>query len=56
MGHKSPENNALVTAGLSPDLDAIFDNDVMVDSFLKAFQDYPGLSIHDTNDAFKFKN
>ncbi len=45
MGHKSPENNALVEAVVSPDLDAIFDNDITVDSFLKVFQKYPGLSI-----------
>ncbi len=56
VGHKSPENNALVEAGVYPNLDAIFHNDVTVDSFLKAFQDNPGLSICDTNDGFKFKN
>jgi hypothetical protein len=56
VGHKSPENNALVEAEVSPDLDAIFDNDVTVDSFLKAFQKDPGLSMCDTNDASKFKN
>jgi hypothetical protein len=56
VGHKSPENNALVKAGVSPDLDAISNNDVTMDSSLKAFQDDPGLSIHGTNDAFKFKN
>ncbi len=56
MSHKSSENNALVEAGVSPDLDAIFDDDFSVDSFLKAFQKKPGLAIRDTNDAFKFKN
>ncbi len=56
VGHKSPENNALVEVGVYPDLDAIFHDDVTVDSFLKAFQDNPGLSIRDTNDGFKFKN
>jgi hypothetical protein len=56
VGHKSPENNALLEAGVSPDLDAIFDNDVTVDSFLKAFQKDPGLSKCNTNDPFKFKN
>ncbi len=56
MGHKSPENNALVEAGVSPELDAIFKDDVTMDSFLKAFQKDPGLSICDTDDAFKFKN
>jgi hypothetical protein len=56
VGHKSPENNALVEAGFSQDLDAIFNNDVTVDLFLKAFQEDPGLSMCDTNDAFKFKN
>ncbi len=56
MGHKPPENNALVEAGVSPDLDAIFDDDVSMDSFLKAFQKDPGLAIRDTDDAFKFKN
>jgi hypothetical protein len=56
MGHKSQENNALLKAGVSPYLDAIFDDGVTVDSFLKAFQDDPGLSICDTNDAFKYKN
>jgi hypothetical protein len=56
VGHKSPENNALVKARVSPDLNAIFDDDVTVNSFLKAFQDDPGLSICNTNDAFKFKN
>ncbi len=55
-GHKSPENNALVEAGVSPDLDAIFNNDITMDSFLKAFQDNPSLCIRDTNDAFKFEN
>jgi hypothetical protein len=56
VGHKSPENNAIVKTGVSPDLDAIFDDDVTVDSFVKAFENNPGLSIHDTNDTFKFKN
>ncbi len=56
MGHKSPENNALVEAGISQNLDAIFDNDVTVDSFLKAFHKNPSLSMRDTNDVFKFKN
>jgi hypothetical protein len=28
VDHKSPENNALVEAGVSPDLDAIFNDDV----------------------------
>jgi hypothetical protein len=45
VGHKSPEYNALVEAGISQDLDAIFDDDVTVDSFLKAFQEDPGLSM-----------
>ena len=56
MGHKSPENNTLVEAGVSPDLDAIFNDDVSMDSFLKAFQKDPGLAIRNTNDTFKFKN
>ncbi len=56
VGHKSPENNALVEAGFSQDLDAIFYNDVTVDLFLKAFQKDSGLSMRDTNDAFKFRN
>jgi hypothetical protein len=56
VGHKSPENNALVEAGISQDLDAIFDDNVTVDSFFKAFQEDPGLSMRNTNDAFKFKN
>jgi hypothetical protein len=56
VGHKSSENNALVEAGVSTDLDAIFDDDLTMDSFLKAFQDDTGLSICDTDDAFKFKN
>jgi hypothetical protein len=43
VGQKSPENNSLVEVGVSPDLDAIFDNDITVDSFLKAFQKDPGL-------------
>ncbi len=54
MGHKSSENNALVEEGITQDLDAIFDNDITVDSFLKAFQKDPGLSMRNTNDAFKF--
>jgi hypothetical protein len=53
VGHKSPENNALVEA---EDLDAIFDDDVSMDSFLKAFQKDPSLAICDTGDAFKFNN
>jgi hypothetical protein len=56
VGHKSPEKYALVEVEVSPDLDAIFDNEVTVVSFLKAFQDNLGLSICDTNGAFKFKN
>ncbi len=56
MGHKSPENNALVEAGISPDLDAIYNNDVTADSFLNASQKDPGLSMRDTDGAFKFKN
>ncbi len=56
VGHKSPENNALVEAGVSSDLDAIFEDDVTVDSFLKAFQKDPSLSMRNTNDTFKFKN
>jgi hypothetical protein len=56
VGHKSPENNALVEAGIPQNLDAIFNNDVTVDLFLKAFQEDHGLSMQDTNDAFKFKN
>ncbi len=55
VGHKSPENNALVEAGFSQDLDAIFNDDLTVDLFLKAFQKDPSLSMRDTNDAFKFK-
>jgi hypothetical protein len=50
------ENYALVEAGVSPDLDAIFDDDVTVDSYLKVFQNDPSLSIFDTNDVFNFKN
>ena len=56
VGHKSPENNALVKAGISQELDVIFDNDVTVDSFIKAFQEDPGLSMRNTDDVFKFKN
>ncbi len=56
VGHKSPENNALVEVGISQDLDAIFDDDVTVDLFLKAFQEDPSLSMRNTNDTFKFKN
>jgi hypothetical protein len=56
LGHKSPGNNALVEAGVSLDVDTIFDDDNIVDSFLKVFQDNPGLSICDMDDAFKFKN
>jgi hypothetical protein len=56
VGHKSPDNNALVEAGVSPDLDAIFDDDVSMDSSIKAFQKDPGLAIRNTNDTFKFKN
>jgi hypothetical protein len=56
VGHKSPENNALVEAGISQDLDAIFDNDVTVDLFLKAFWEDPGLSMRNTNEAFKLKS
>jgi hypothetical protein len=56
VGHKSPENNALVEARISQDLDAIFNDDVPVDLFLKAFQEDPSLSMHNTNDTFKFKN
>ncbi len=56
MGHKSPGNNTLVEVGISQDLDAIFDNDVTVDSFLKAFQKDRGLSMRNTNDAFKIKS
>ncbi len=56
VGHKFPENNALVEAGVSSDLDAIFNNNVTMDSFLKAFKDNPGLSICNTKDEFKFKN
>jgi hypothetical protein len=41
VGHKSPENNSLVQLGVSPDLDAIFDNDVIMDSFIKAFENDP---------------
>ncbi len=55
MGHNSPENNALVKPRVSPDLDAIFNNGVTVDSFVKAFENKPGLSIHGTSGAFKFK-
>jgi hypothetical protein len=56
VGHKSPGNNTLVEVGISQDLDAIFDNDVTVDSFLKAFQKDRGLSMRNTNDAFKIKS
>jgi hypothetical protein len=56
VGHKSPENNALVEAEISQDLDDIFDDDVTVDSFLKAFQKDPSLSMCNNNDTFKFKN
>jgi hypothetical protein len=56
VGHKSPENDALVKTGVSPDLDAIFNDDVIMDSFVKTFETNHGLSIHGTNDAFKFKN
>jgi hypothetical protein len=53
VGHKSPENNAVVEAGISQDSDAIFDNDLTMDSFLKAFQEDPGLSMRNTDDMFK---
>ncbi len=56
VGHKSPGNNALVEPDFSQNLDAIFDNDVMVDSFLKAFQEDSGLAMRNDNDAFKFNN
>ncbi len=56
VGHKSPENNALMEAGISQHLDAIFDNDVTVDIFIKAFQEDPGLSMRNTNATYKFKN
>ncbi len=56
VGHKSPENNALVEAGISQNLNAIFDNDVTVDLFLKPFQEDPVLSMCNTDDVFKFKN
>jgi hypothetical protein len=46
VGHKSPENDALVEAGVSPDLDAIFDNDVIMDSFLKAGLSERSRSVH----------
>jgi hypothetical protein len=45
-----------VEAGISQHLDAIFDNDVTMDLFLKAFQEDPGLSMRNTDDPFKFKN
>ncbi len=56
VGHKSPENNALVKARISQDLDAIFDNDITMDSFHKASQEDPSLPMRNTNDVFKFKN
>ncbi len=56
MGNKSPEDNALVVVGISQDLDAIFNDDITVDWFLKAFQEDPGLSMCNTDDAFKFKD
>jgi hypothetical protein len=56
VGHKFPENNALVEVGISQNLDAIFDDDITMDLFLKAFQEDPGLPMRNTNDAFKFKN
>jgi hypothetical protein len=56
VGHKSPGKYALVELGFSQDLDAIFNDDVTVDSFLKALQEDSGLSMRDDNDAFNFKN
>jgi hypothetical protein len=56
VGHKSPGNNALVEPDFSRNLDAIFNNDVTVDSFLKNFQEDSGLAMHNDNDAFKFNN
>ncbi len=53
VGHKSPENNALVEPGFSWDLDAIFDDD---DLFLKALQEDSGLSMRNDDDVFNFKN
>jgi hypothetical protein len=45
-----------VEAGISQDMDAIFNDDFTMDFFFKAFQEDPGLSMRNTNDAFKFKN
>jgi hypothetical protein len=56
VGHKSPGNNALVEPDFSWNLDAIFDNDVTVDLFLKAFQEDSGLAMRNDDDAFKFNN
>jgi hypothetical protein len=56
VDHKSPGNNALVEPDFSQNLDVIFDNDVTVDSFLKALQEDSGLAMHDEDDAFNFKD
>jgi hypothetical protein len=56
VGHKSPGNNALVEPDFSRNLDAIFDDDVTVDSFLMAFQEESGLAMRDDDEAFKFNN
>ncbi len=56
VGHKSPRKNGLVEPDFSQNLDAIFDDDIMVDLFLKAFQEDSGLVMLDDNDGFKFNN
>ncbi len=56
VGHKSPGNNALVELDFSRNSDAIFDDDVTVDSFLKAFQEDSGLAMRNDDDVFKFNN
>ncbi len=56
VGHKSTGNNALVEPDFSWNLDAIFDNDITVDLFLKAFQEDSGLAMRNDDDAFKFNN
>ncbi len=53
VGHKSPENNALMEPVFSWDLDAIFEDD---DLFLKALQEDSCLSMRDDDDVFNFKN
>jgi hypothetical protein len=56
VGHKSSGNNTLVEPDFSWNLDAIFNDDVTADSFLKAFQEDSGLAMRDDDDAFKFNN